>query len=69
MNSLIHFFKALYAYCTDLVINLANLTGLSYYEINFILFVVLYPFFLVATPLLYWYQKSRLARIRGRGRR
>jgi hypothetical protein len=68
MNSLIHFFKALYAYCTDLVINLANLTGLSYYEVNFILFVVLYPLLLVAAPLLYRYQKSRLSKIRGRER-
>jgi hypothetical protein len=42
MSSLIHLFKALYAYCTDFVINVANLTGLSYYEINFIIFIVLF---------------------------
>lgn len=27
-----------YNYCTDYIINLANLTGLSYYEINAIFF-------------------------------
>jgi hypothetical protein len=64
MNTLIHFFKALYAYCTDFVINLANLTGLSYYEVNFIIFILLYPLFLLGTPILYLYQKSRLRNLR-----
>lgn len=67
MNSLIHFFKALYAYCTDFVINLANLSGLSYYEVNFIIFILLYPFFLFVTPISYLYQRSRLRTLQKRG--
>jgi hypothetical protein len=50
----------IYVYCTDCVINLANMTGLSYYEINFLLFCFLYPILFIATPLLYIVQKHRL---------
>jgi hypothetical protein len=60
MSSLIHIFKVLYAYCTDFVINLANLSGLSYYEVNFVIFIIIYPALLFFSPILYIYQKSRL---------
>jgi len=63
MDILLHLFKELYVYCTDLIINLANLTGLSYYEVNFIIFILLYPFFLIAAPVLYLVQRSRLRAI------
>jgi len=33
----------IYAYCTDFIINLADLTGLSYYEINAIIFCIVWP--------------------------
>jgi hypothetical protein len=49
-----------FVYCTDLVINLANLLGLSYYEVNFILFIVLYPLLLVGSALFYLIQRRRL---------
>ena len=61
---LIHLFKELYAYCTDFVINFSNITGLSYYEVNFIIFILLYPFLLFVTPIIYFIQKRRLAVIR-----
>lgn len=64
MNRLIHLLKELYAYCTDFVINLANITGLSYYEINFVIFIILYPLLLFVSPLLYFYQKSKLRTIK-----
>lgn len=41
----------LYMYCTDFTINLANLTGTSYYEVNFFFFCVLYPLLLIILPL------------------
>lgn len=41
----------LYIYCTDFTINLANLTGTSYYEVNFFFFCVLFPFLLVVLPI------------------
>ena len=60
MNLILHFFKWLYAYCTDFIINLANLTGLSYYEVNFVIFIVLYPLSLFLAVFLYLRQRSRL---------
>jgi hypothetical protein len=53
----------LYNYCTDFVINLANFTGLSYYEINFILFCVLYPMLMVGLPIILIYLKNIKNRI------
>ncbi len=50
---------SIYAYCTDFVICAANLTGLSYYEINAILFCFLYPFVLVLLVVLFMIQKRR----------
>lgn len=64
MATLIYFLKALYAYCTDFVINLANLTGLSYYEINFILFILLYPLLLFLAVSIFLFQKSRLRKLK-----
>lgn len=46
---MITFFVWVYCYCTDFVINVANLTGLSYYEVNFVLFIVVYPILLLFT--------------------
>lgn len=64
MDILIYAFKYLYAYCTDFVINLANITGLSYYEVNFIIFILIYPLLLVVAPLVYLIQKIRLRTIK-----
>ena len=60
MNSLIYLFKYLYVYCSDFTINVANLTSTSYYEVNFFLFIVLYPLLLLVTPIMYIIQKMRL---------
>ncbi|PIE85950.1 MAG: hypothetical protein CSA05_03005 [Bacteroidia bacterium] len=54
--------KFIYAYCTDFIINLANIFGLSYYEINFIVFCVLYPILLIASVGFYFTQKIRIRR-------
>jgi len=64
MNSLIHLFKELYTYCTDFIINIANITGLSYYEVNFVIFIIIYPLLLIITPTLYVIQKLRLSNIK-----
>ena len=53
-----------YVYCTDFVINLANLTNTSYYEVNFFLFCVLYPFLLLLLPTIALFLKLKLHRIR-----
>jgi hypothetical protein len=60
MDTLIYLFKVLYAYCTDFIINLANITGLSYYEVNFVIFIIIYPLLLIMSPTIYVIQKLRL---------
>ena len=64
MNELIELGGNLYAYCTDFVINLANLLNLSYYEINFMLFCVLYPLLFIGSFGAYLVQKIRLERLK-----
>jgi hypothetical protein len=53
----------LYVYCTDLVINLANIFYLSYYEINTIIFCIIYPVFLIGLSSIYLIQKRRLKKL------
>jgi hypothetical protein len=60
MNSLIQLFKELYTYCTDFIINLSNITGLSYYEVNFVVFIIIYPLLLITTLAIFIIQKLRL---------
>jgi len=55
---------AIYTYCTDFVINLANLLGLSYYEVNLLLFCIIYPLILLSLILVYFVQKRRLKRLK-----
>ena len=49
----------IYVYCTDFIINLANLLDLSYYEINAIIFCFLYPILIVGLTGIYLLQKRR----------
>ncbi len=61
MNQVIYF---IYNYCTDFVINFANLTHSSYYEINLVLFCIVYPILLIVLPTIYIIQKIRIYKIR-----
>jgi len=56
MERLIH---EIYVYCTDFIINLANILDLSYYEINAIIFCFLYPILIVGLTVIYLLQKRR----------
>ena len=60
MHKLIDWAYFLYGYCTDFVINLANILHLSYYEINFILFCLLYPLLLIFSFIFYFTQVRKL---------
>lgn len=50
----------LYVYCTDFIINLANMFVLSYYEINFLIFIVAYPILFIGALVFFFWQKLRL---------
>ena len=52
-----------YVYCTDFMINLANLLDWSYYEINAVIFCFLYPLLLVGLTFIYFRQKRRLRKL------
>ena len=56
--------KEIYVYCTDFVINLANILNLSYYEINTIIFCFLYPLLIVGLIVIYLFQKRRLNKLK-----
>ena len=60
LDKLIFFSAFVYAYCTEFIINLANIFQLSYYEINFIFFCVLYPLLIITLPLYYLFLKYKL---------
>lgn len=56
--------NSIYVYCTDFVINLANLTGLSYVEVNAIIFCFLWPVItLVLLGSIIW-QRRKLKRLK-----
>ena len=54
----------MYVYCTDFIINLANILNLSYYEINTIIFCFLYPLLIVGLIAIYLFQKRRLNKLK-----
>jgi hypothetical protein len=47
-------------YCTDFMINVANMTGLSYYEVNTLIFCFLWPVVSVLLIGLSLIQRRRL---------
>lgn len=57
-----HLILWIYGYCADFMINAANLTQTSYYEVNAFIFCILWPS--VTLFLLIWYVhlKVKIAR-------
>jgi hypothetical protein len=47
MHFINSFIISLYNYCTDFIINLTSLTSLSYYEINALIFLLIWPAFTI----------------------
>jgi hypothetical protein len=62
MKAMEEFVYQVYVYCTDFIINLANLCGLSYYEINLFMFCILYPILLLGSCTLFIFQRYRHSR-------
>lgn len=54
----------LYWYCVDFVINAANLTGLTYRDLNAMLFLVVWPVVTVGLVGIVVYQGVILRRLR-----
>ncbi len=54
----------IYAYCTDFVINCANILNLSYYEINAIIFCLIWPLLTLVLIVLNMYKYLALKKKR-----
>ena len=67
MSEILELVNGLYVYCTDFVINLANLLNLSYYELNFLFFCILYPLLLGGTFTVFILQSKRLRKLQRSG--
>lgn len=50
----------IFVYCTDFIINIANLLGVSYYEVNAVLFCVLYPLLILTFLIIYIIKRIQL---------
>lgn len=64
IEALSHLVDSVFVYCTDFMINLANLTGLSYYEVNALVFCLAWPALTAGLLLLLLVQKRRLRKVR-----
>lgn len=64
MDYIIQLLIFIYAYCADFTILVANYTDTSYYEVNFLIFIVLYPLLIIVSPLIYLIQRYRLRKIK-----
>ena len=53
----------MYVYCTDFTINIANLLSISYYDVNALIFCVLWPLITTVLTSIYIIQKIRLRRL------
>ena len=59
METIVTLFKLVYVYCTDFLINISNIFGISYYETNLIVFCFVYPFLCVLLPIVYYTLKIK----------
>ncbi|ADQ16120.1 putative inner membrane protein translocase component YidC [Leadbetterella byssophila DSM 17132] len=66
---IIKIFGSIYIYLTDFIINLANITGGSYYELNFLFFCVLYPLIFLTSIVYFLVQKLRLYKVKRKVKR
>ena len=64
MNLLFKIAMDLYMYCTDFTINIANLLSISYYDVNAMIFCILWPVITILLISIYIAQKIRLNRLK-----
>jgi hypothetical protein len=55
-----------YVYCTDFLIALTRITGLSYYDVNALIFVVIWPALTVILPVILLRRAMVLRKLRKR---
>jgi hypothetical protein len=60
MDTLIEIVNSVFAYCTNFILNLTEILSVSYYEVNAVLFVILWPILTIALIVLNIYQRAVL---------
>ena len=65
MDRVVDIGKWIFVYCTDFIINVANLTGTSYYEVNAFLFVILWPVLTAVLFCYFVYLKWKVSKLEG----
>jgi len=63
MDTLLEIVNSVFAYCTNFILNLSELFHVSYYEVNAILFVILWPVLTIALVTLNTYQRVKLNKL------
>ena len=63
MDTLLEIVNSIFAYCTNFILNLTELLSVSYYEVNAVLFVILWPVLTIALVILNIYQRAKLKRL------
>ena len=63
MDKIVEIGMWLFMYCTDFIINVANLTGTSYYEVNAFIFVILWPLVTMGLLIYYLYLKVKVRKV------
>jgi hypothetical protein len=64
MERLSEIVNGIYVYCTDFIINLANILDWSYYEVNALIFCLIYPLFIIVLIGIFFIQKWRLKKVK-----
>ena len=52
-------YDEIFAWCVQLLLDWANILGMTYNEINVWLFVIIHPIILVFLVMMVWYYRSR----------
>lgn len=61
MNDIVN---KIFVYCVDFIINLANLLGISYYEVNAIIFCLVYPLLLIILIIIYIQKRQIIKKLK-----
>ena len=64
MNLLFKIVFGLYVYCADFTINIAKLFSISYYDVNAMIFCLLWPAVTIMLTSIYIIQKIRLRKLK-----
>jgi len=60
MEFVLKIIREIFVYCADFIINTANVLDISYYEVNALLFVIIWPLLTVILFVAVIFQRFRI---------